>query len=192
MRKLRRNIGDDKLTEEEFKYLPMFFESMISYLSYKLNRDETLQSLNKDELPISDKLKKYLELLDLTARFGSNSALKRNDKDDLNLTHLSMSSTNTPKVNPKLPSMNLINNKMPSINKLPLNPKKTQSSKTTFNRDKDKELLKNKTEEPIKNFSTYFNKLQNQDQVPERPVELKEFKKELKMIIKDAKMSIYF
>lgn len=47
MRKLRRNRLEAKFTEQEFKYLPMFFESMISYLSYKLNRDETLNSLQK-------------------------------------------------------------------------------------------------------------------------------------------------
>jgi len=47
MRKLRRKRVDNKLTEQEFKYLPMFFESMISFLSYKLNRDETLQGIQK-------------------------------------------------------------------------------------------------------------------------------------------------
>lgn len=48
MRKLRRNRLEAKFTDQEFKYLPMFFESMISYLSYKLNRDETLQSLQNE------------------------------------------------------------------------------------------------------------------------------------------------
>ena len=46
-----------------------------------------------------------------------------------------------------------------------------------------------KTEEPIKNFSNYFNNLQNQERINDKKANVKEFKKEVKMIIKDAKQS---
>ena len=45
------------------------------------------------------------------------------------------------------------------------------------------------TEEPIKNFSNYFNSLQNQERINDKRANVKEFKKEVKMIIKDAKQS---
>ena len=56
MRKLRKKRLDNKISEQDFKYLPMFFESMISFLSYKVNRDETLEGIkevkNYDFTPI--------------------------------------------------------------------------------------------------------------------------------------------
>lgn len=42
MRNLRKKEG---ILLEDFKYFPMFFESMISFLSYKLNRDNSLDAL---------------------------------------------------------------------------------------------------------------------------------------------------
>ena len=47
MRKLRKKRLDNKIPEQDFKYLPMFFESMISFLSYKVNRDETLEGIKE-------------------------------------------------------------------------------------------------------------------------------------------------
>lgn len=47
MRKLRKKRLDNKISEQDFKYLPMFFESMISFLSYKVNRDETLEGIKE-------------------------------------------------------------------------------------------------------------------------------------------------
>ena len=63
MRKLRKKRLDNKISEQDFKYLPMFFESMISFLSYKVNRDETLEGIkevkNYDFTPIYYFFRKY-------------------------------------------------------------------------------------------------------------------------------------
>ena len=48
MRKLRKKRLENKISEQDFKYLPMFFESMISFLSYKVNRDETLEGIKQE------------------------------------------------------------------------------------------------------------------------------------------------
>lgn len=50
MRKVRKN---QPLNEQEFKYFPMFFESMISFLSYRLNRDNSIKGLKKDVILLS-------------------------------------------------------------------------------------------------------------------------------------------
>lgn len=46
-----------------------------------------------------------------------------------------------------------------------------------------------KSDDPTKNFSTYFNKMRYEEKIQDKKTNLREFKKELKMIIKDAKQS---
>ena len=104
------------------------------------------------------------------------SALKKNDNKDVNLSHLSISSANTPTKLFKSTSIHIKKKTSSSPNNKQTNPVVEKNDKPI-------------PEEPTKNFSNYFNNLQNQQRMNDKRANIKEFKKEVKMIIKDAKQS---
>ena len=117
--------------------------------------------------------------MELTSRFGKNSVLQKineNNKDAPNVSHLSISSAATPKI-AKMPSLHQKNSNSPKLKKIP-----------TIDRF-EKPVSPPKVDEPTKNFTNYFNSIQNQQKMEGKKANVKEFKKEVKMIIRDAKQS---
>lgn len=90
----------------------------------------------------------------------------------MNLSPLSISSANTPYDRKNI---------SPSIHQ-----KNPNSTVKQFNNISQKNEIP-KQDEPLKNFSNYFNNLQTQNRSNDRKTNVTEFKKEVKMIIKDAK-----
>jgi len=88
-----------------------------------------------------------------------------------------MSSANSPKIAiARIPSIHQKVGNSPTMKKVP-----------TIERLE--KTLPPKTDEPTKNFSNYFNSLQSQQKLDMKRANVREFRKEVKMIIKDAKQS---
>ena len=182
MRKVKKN---QPLDEKEFKYFPMFFESMISFLSYRLNRDNSIKGLKKDVvlfiipffrfnfffkgISIVEKLKKYVELLDLTSRFGSNP-LNSKKKEGVEASQMSLSSLNSPIL-------------MKSKSFFKHSPKSFKRSGHTYFQEKL---------DPMEDFTKKFNQMQNNKINSNSKLKnIRDMKREIKQIVQTAKKSDY-